>query len=91
VISIDTALAQARRLRVAPAERLRTLLIHGVLHLVGFDHERSAAEAKVMFTRERELAAKLEGPGQGARSARALRSGRTAAGAAKAAARRTLR
>src|SRR5208282_1398103 len=33
VISVDTALRQARRLRVAPAARLRTLLIHGLLHL----------------------------------------------------------
>jgi rRNA maturation RNase YbeY len=59
VISVDTALRQARRLRVAPAARLRTLLIHGLLHLLGYDHERSAAEAKRMFARERELAAML--------------------------------
>jgi len=59
VISVDTALRQARRLRVAPAARLRTLLIHGLLHLLGYDHERSAAEAKRMFARERELAAQL--------------------------------
>ena len=61
VISVDTALRQARRLRVAPAARLRTLLIHGLLHLLGYDHERSASEAKRMFARERELAAALEG------------------------------
>ena len=59
VISVDTALRQARRLRIAPAARLRTLLIHGLLHLLGYDHERSAAEAKRMFARERELAAQL--------------------------------
>ncbi len=59
VISVDTALRQARRLRVAPAARLRTLLIHGLLHLLGYDHERSAAEAKRMSARERELAAQL--------------------------------
>ena len=59
VISMDTALRQARRLRVAPAVRLRTLLIHGLLHLLGYDHERSPAEAQRMFARERELAAKL--------------------------------
>jgi rRNA maturation RNase YbeY len=59
VISVDTALRQARRLRVAPAARLRTLLIHGLLHLLGYDHERSAAEARRMFARERELAAQL--------------------------------
>jgi probable rRNA maturation factor len=57
VISIDTALAQAREYGVAPAERLRTLLIHGFLHLLGYDHERSPSEARKMFARERRLAA----------------------------------
>ena len=55
VISIDTALAQASKYGVTRAARLRTLLIHGVLHLVGYDHERSPADARLMFAREREL------------------------------------
>ena len=59
VISIDTALAQAREYGVAPAERLRTLMIHGFLHLLGYDHERSPSEARKMFARERELAAAI--------------------------------
>ncbi len=60
VISVDTALRQARELGVAPAVRLRTLLIHGFLHLIGYDHERSAADARRMFARERALARKLD-------------------------------
>jgi rRNA maturation RNase YbeY len=56
VISVDTALRQAKRLGVTPEARLRTLLIHGVLHLLGYDHEQSPAEARRMFARERELA-----------------------------------
>jgi rRNA maturation RNase YbeY len=59
VISVDTALRQAKRLGVTPEARLRTLLIHGVLHLLGYDHEKSRAEARRMFARERELAAIL--------------------------------
>ncbi len=59
VISVETALRQARARRVAPAARLRALLIHGLLHLLGYDHERSPAEARLMFARERELAARL--------------------------------
>ncbi len=59
VISLDTACRQARRLGVAPAARMRTLLVHGLLHLLGYDHERSATEARRMFARERELAAAL--------------------------------
>lgn len=60
VISIDTALAQAREAGVAPASRLRRLLIHGFLHLLGYDHERSPADARRMFARERALTARIE-------------------------------
>ncbi len=59
VISIDTALAQSREYGIAPAARLRTLLIHGFLHLLGYDHERSPADARKMFARERELASMI--------------------------------
>ena len=59
VISVDTAVRQARRLGITPDLRLRTLLIHGMLHLLGFDHEKSQADARRMFARERELAASL--------------------------------
>lgn len=59
VISIDTALRQAAKYEVTPAARLRTLLIHGVLHLIGYDHERSLADARRMFARERELVAAI--------------------------------
>jgi len=62
VISIDTALAQARELRTAPTARIRRLLIHGFLHLLGYDHERSSAEARKMFARERALANKIGKP-----------------------------
>jgi probable rRNA maturation factor len=37
------------------AGRLRALLIHGFLHLLGYDHERSANQARLMFQREHEL------------------------------------
>jgi len=70
VISLDTARRQARRLGVAPATRMRTLLVHGLLHLLGYDHERSPAEARRMFARERELAAALR-RARGSRGARA--------------------
>lgn len=60
VISIDTALVQARSYGVSPRDRLLTLLIHGFLHLLGYDHERSPTEARKMFARERELAAKMK-------------------------------
>lgn len=59
VISIETAIRQAREAGITPAARLRTLLIHGFLHLLGYDHERSAAAARRMRARERVLAARM--------------------------------
>jgi len=55
VIALPAAARQARRRRVAPAREVRTLLVHGVLHLLGYDHERSAAEARRMRAMERRL------------------------------------
>jgi probable rRNA maturation factor len=63
VISIDTAVMQARADRCALPVRLDALLIHGMLHLVGYDHERSAAEERRMRRKEREVRAGLPRPG----------------------------
>jgi ssRNA-specific RNase YbeY (16S rRNA maturation enzyme) len=52
--------------------------MHGVLHLLGYDHERSPVEARRMFARERELAAALEGAAS-ARSRRRRKSARRGA------------
>lgn len=82
VISADTAERQARRLGVEVAARMRALLVHGVLHLLGYDHERSPAEARRMFARERELAATLAGAVGGA-AARARGCRRPAHGAGR--------
>jgi probable rRNA maturation factor len=66
VISLDTAARQARQRQVSTADEVRTLLIHGVLHLLGYDHERSATEARRMKLIERRLfralAASLQRP-----------------------------
>jgi len=55
VISADTATREARELKVPVGKRLRWLLIHGLVHLLGYDHELSVAEARLMETREHEL------------------------------------
>ncbi len=57
VISLDTAARQARRRGVPVSDEVRMLLIHGVLHLLGYDHERSLADARRMKAMERRLRA----------------------------------
>jgi probable rRNA maturation factor len=60
IISLDTAARQADARGVSPANEVRTLLAHGILHLLGYDHERSPAEARRMFAKQRWLIARLE-------------------------------
>jgi len=63
VISLETAARQARDHRVSAAEEVRMLLIHGVLHLLGYDHERSPADARRMKAQERMLLQALQARG----------------------------
>ena len=60
VISVDTAAAEARQQGRPLRGHLNRLLIHGLLHLLGMDHERSAGEAAAMNTREENLLQKLQ-------------------------------
>lgn len=59
VISLDTAARQAAERGRTIAEEVRTLLVHGLLHLLGYDHEVSPAEARRMKAKERWLLARL--------------------------------
>lgn len=55
VISIPTARRQAKACNHSLDEEVLRLLIHGVLHLVGYDHERSRQQARRMRQKETEL------------------------------------
>ena len=55
VISVDTARRQASERGAPLAREGERLLVHGLLHLLGYDHERSALEARRMQRRERTL------------------------------------
>jgi probable rRNA maturation factor len=55
VIGVETAARQASRRRHTLDDEVARLLVHGVLHLLGHDHER-AAEARAMQAEERRLA-----------------------------------
>lgn len=53
VISLPQAIRQARRHQRGIDHEVVVLLIHGMLHLCGYDHERSETEARRMARRER--------------------------------------
>ena len=53
VIAVPTAARQAKQGRRSLDEELTVLLVHGILHLCGYDHERSEKEARRMHRRER--------------------------------------
>ncbi|MBS0171720.1 MAG: rRNA maturation RNase YbeY [Nitrospira sp.] len=53
VISLPQAVRQSQRHQRGVDHELVVLLIHGILHLCGYDHERSEQEASRMSRRER--------------------------------------
>jgi probable rRNA maturation factor len=54
VISVDTAARQARERRRGLDDTIAKLLVHGVLHLLGHDHEADD-EARRMLAEERRI------------------------------------
>jgi probable rRNA maturation factor len=50
---------QAKEHGMLVREELGYMVLHGFLHLLGYDHEKSAREARVMFALQDELFAKL--------------------------------
>ena len=59
VISVETAAREAKRAGRTIHQHLTSLLVHGLLHLLGHDHERSADEAEIMLKKEQELLVKI--------------------------------
>jgi probable rRNA maturation factor len=56
IISADTAAREAEDAGIEFFERVLFLLLHGVLHLCGYDHERSGeAAARRMARKEQQL------------------------------------
>jgi rRNA maturation RNase YbeY len=54
VIGIETAARQARARRRTLDDEVARLLVHGALHLVGYDHAH-AADARIMRAQERRV------------------------------------
>ena len=59
IISVEKAEEQARKARKTVEQEVVTLLIHGILHLLGYDHERSQREARIMHRLERKVSRAL--------------------------------
>jgi probable rRNA maturation factor len=57
VISTDTAAKEAQNSDMSTEQRVKELLVHGILHLFGYDHETSDQDAQNMEKKSRELLA----------------------------------
>ena len=55
VVSTDTAKRQADERSHSVEKEIFILLIHGILHLLGFDHEKEKKDLKKMQSKEKEL------------------------------------
>jgi len=60
VISLEALEENVRFFKVSPDEELRRLLVHGVLHLLGYDHKTNKKEEPMLKTQE-EILLRLAG------------------------------
>ena len=60
VISLETAEKEGLAAGMSMKDRLRELMVHGILHLFGYDHETSETEAMRMEAKSRELLKQLD-------------------------------
>ncbi|MDD4274742.1 MAG: rRNA maturation RNase YbeY [Desulfobacter postgatei] len=60
VISLDTAEAEAIAAGISTDERMSQLLVHGILHLFGFDHELGENQAREMEEKSLALLRRIE-------------------------------
>jgi len=65
IISVETAERQAQERSHDLHDELRILLIHGFLHLIGYDHETSKEDWEEMASAESRLMRRLEWKGKG--------------------------
>ena len=55
LISVETAFREGKRAGISMEERVTQLLVHGILHLLGYDHETSDQDAHEMEKKSNEI------------------------------------
>ncbi|MBF0200770.1 MAG: rRNA maturation RNase YbeY [Desulfamplus sp.] len=60
VVSASTALQEALEAGISIEERISQLLVHGILHLVGYDHESGYEDEEAMIQKSLELLRLIE-------------------------------
>lgn len=55
IVSVEQARLEAEKAGLPFYQRLVSLVIHGLVHVLGFDHEKGAKEARRMRYREKKL------------------------------------
>jgi len=55
IVSVDTARRQSNRFGLSEMEMIVLLMIHGILHLLGYEHEGTKKGARRMALKQKEL------------------------------------
>ena len=55
VISVETAFKEAEQAKITLEQRISQLLVHGILHLIGYDHEQGEEQFIEMEQKSLEL------------------------------------
>ncbi|MFB3884567.1 MAG: rRNA maturation RNase YbeY [Thermodesulfobacteriota bacterium] len=55
VISVQTARRQMKQFRLDEMQMITLLMIHGILHLLGYEHEGTKKGARQMAAKQKEL------------------------------------
>ena len=60
VISIETAAKEGKHAGIGTEDRFIQLLVHGILHLLGYDHEKTEQETDIMEQKSNEILKLIE-------------------------------
>ena len=63
VISVETAQRQSKRFGLNPMQMIILLMVHGILHLIGYEHEGAKKGAREMAIKQKELFQKCQNIG----------------------------